>query len=182
LARVGSTPKERTDRTTGVEEIKDLMLEGKWRPGKSHRELAKKYGVQTGTIRSWTAEAGRYLRIVFGDEDTVREQLLAHIDQYLELCGHDERAIYDLATKEWATYEITNLGALFKGIELKCKIHGLLARPIDEDRANRQDVPLDEVVRLLEAQGITCVKDGKAFDPRVEMQRAEESDESDEEK
>ena len=150
------------------------MLDGSWSPGKGHRAIAKKYGIKLATAREWAAESGRYLRMVFGQEEDVRERILAHLDEYLALAGHDVRAIYDLQAKEWATYEIVNLPCLFKGIELKAKIHGLLARPAEEARREKQDVPLDEVVRLLEAQGIQCVKDGKPFNPRTESERFDE--------
>lgn len=62
-----------------VSEIIQLMLAGEWRAGSSHLEISGRYQVTVATVRKWSAEAARFIRLCRGSEDEIREQILCEL-------------------------------------------------------------------------------------------------------
>jgi len=52
-----------------IEAIAFEMSEGNWRPYRSVRELAAKYGITLGNAQKWASEATRLLRLSWGQEE-----------------------------------------------------------------------------------------------------------------
>lgn len=68
-----------TPRELRVDEVLGLMQRGEWHAGRSHLELAKKWGVHPGTVEHVAAEANRALRHAFRSDPDVRSEALAEI-------------------------------------------------------------------------------------------------------
>lgn len=69
-----------------VEEIARMMAAKQWVVGASHDTLALREGVTVGTVEKWSAQAGRYLRIMTPEERRVLQARNAsRFDQLYEL-------------------------------------------------------------------------------------------------
>lgn len=63
-----------------IEQIAFEMAEGNWRPYRSVREVAVRYGITLGNAQKWAAEATRLLRLSWG-QDEAKVAVLERIAQ-----------------------------------------------------------------------------------------------------
>lgn len=57
------------------------MTSGQWIPGKSHGEVAAKFGVSPATVKDWATSASRVIRLSLeGDLQDIRARMLATLD------------------------------------------------------------------------------------------------------
>ena len=117
-----------------VREIVELMLRDQWRPGASHLEFARKYGVEPVTVRRWASEAGRFIRLCNGSQDDIRDELLSSIRR---VGGKAEDA---------EDYRSAN-----QSLELAAKVHGLLDRKSPDDEP--EHVSAERVAAALRERG-----------------------------
>lgn len=77
--------RERAERTdAGVMACVDLMVEGKWVPGRSYREIAHRFEVSPRTAENWATNASRLVRMaVDADADGIRARLLTTLASVL---------------------------------------------------------------------------------------------------
>lgn len=58
------------------------MTSGQWRTGVSHAELALKYGVAPSTVKNWSTEASRLIRLSMGEGEEVRARISAMLENF----------------------------------------------------------------------------------------------------
>ena len=72
--------------------IENLMISGKWRIGRSDKELADKWACDASCVRRYSAEASRSLRrLVAEDREALRMQLGSNLSQILNLALRGEQ-------------------------------------------------------------------------------------------
>lgn len=72
----GSRAREEND--VGVQDCVDLMVSGRWVPGKSVHVIAEKHGVSWRTVENWATNASRIVRLAIQkDTEDIRAQLVA---------------------------------------------------------------------------------------------------------
>lgn len=108
-----------------VSEIIDLMLANKWRAGASHREFAKRYGVSTHTVRTWSSQAARFIRQCRGSEDDIREAILTSAQRVTDDALGNKRT---LVNKEGKAFEVPapDHRSALQGLDLMARVHGVL--------------------------------------------------------
>lgn len=74
-----------TPRELRVDEIVQMMAQGQWMAGVSHRQLAEKWGVTPGTVEHIACEANRQLRTVFRRDEESLKDLRAMVLQTFEV-------------------------------------------------------------------------------------------------
>ena len=131
------------DREGRVQMCMKLMRAGKWRRGRTDRNLAAHWGIHIDTIQSYSAEAFRRVRSEITDPDSVQTTICTALEDIIHeargkgLAGH--RSIIE-AGKAWA--QISGAGAPTR-IEL-----GALANMTEDELENRRK---DLMARLAEA-------------------------------
>src|SRR5438128_5600016 len=69
LPRASREKNERTPTVdAAVRECFEMMTADTWITGRSHAELAAKYGVESVTVQRWASEAARMIRFLRGDD------------------------------------------------------------------------------------------------------------------
>lgn len=114
--------------------IVTLMLKGEWECGSSHLQFSERYGVTVATVRTWAADASRFIRLCSGSEDDIRDALLRDIHR-----------IGGKAEQEGSWRDA--LGAK----ELVAKVHGLLDRKSPDDEP--EHVSAERVAAALRERG-----------------------------
>lgn len=142
-----------------TKKIIDMMIDGTWKTGKSHRQLLQEYPDRSPTqIRQCSSAAARFMRICRGEEDEIRERILQELDRGIELALEAETVHYDQVAGEFRTTKQPNLAAHEKYIARQADIHGLLTRDPKRPQTEKVDVPLDELTRVLDLLGYDVIK------------------------
>lgn len=63
-----------------VRRIMNEMLDGGWVTGESHRKYMDEFGVKLDTVQRWAAEAHMFLKLCRGNEEEIRQRILAQVD------------------------------------------------------------------------------------------------------
>lgn len=119
-----------------VRKIAELMLAGEWEAGTSHLMFADQYGVTTHTVRTWAADASRFIRLHADvDQQEIRDELLRSIRRV----GKRAEGAGDFRSANGS-------------LELACKVHGLLERKPASD-AGTEPVPVEQLAAALRKLG-----------------------------
>jgi len=111
-----------------VRRIVELMLADEWVTGASHLDFSEHYGVTVATVRTWAADASRFIRLCSGSEDDIRDELLRNVTRI----GAKAENARDFRSA---------LGAQ----ELRLKVHGALERKQADDELS--EAQLDAMIR-----------------------------------
>lgn len=153
-------------RDEAIKSIIEDFLECRWRVGRSHREYAAKYGVELVTVRGWAAEASRFLRLCRGNEEEMRERMLAQLDEISKRCMEHEQVFYtdDGDERRYPKPDYRNwIGAL----ELQARVNGITKNEQPGAAGNTgspMEIPVEELKAALEQAGyrIEKVSDGSS--------------------
>jgi hypothetical protein len=114
-----------------VRGIMDAMCSGAWQTGKSHRELADKHKVELATVRAWAADASRMLRLCRGDEQEIRDEILAGVEN-----------CHRFALEE------KDVRSALAALELRTKVLGLLVTKVQDVTPPKEQL-LDQIRLVL---------------------------------
>lgn len=142
-----------------TQKIMNMMLDGTWKVGKSHRQIAEEYPERTpDQIRQYAAAASRFIRLCRGSEDEVRERILLGIDRGIELAENAEKIHFDQDAGEFRTINQPDLKALESFLKFMAEVHGILIRDPKRPQSESVDVPIEELSRVLGALGYDVTK------------------------
>lgn len=140
-----------------MDHVADLMLSGKWRGTKTHRELAAKWEISTGAVADYAREASSVIRrAVAGDGgEEIRAQILAGVEHVRRVAMGLKKPM--LVAKDH--YELVNtpdVKAALQSYEIHARILGLEAPTkveVTEKPMSRRDLikALRDELAILEA-------------------------------
>lgn len=79
--RVTAREQRTVSSDAGVSACIELMTRGHWVSGRSHAEVAKKYGVSPRTVEDWATSASRVIRLAIeGDKESIRARMVATLE------------------------------------------------------------------------------------------------------
>lgn len=119
-----------------VNEIMRMMTGGVWFPGRSDHEMGLEFGVSPSTVRDWSAQAARLLRMSAGTNlEEIRGRILAGIDgiRRMALARHRVVRQRNDKTKELEEKNVLDpdLRNALKCYELQARILGALREEPD---------------------------------------------------
>lgn len=118
---------EKTLTEKRIETIVDLMCDGAWVSGQTDRQLAELWGISRKRVSELAAEANRYIRELYRDNDAARRQQLA-------------RSLQNMERLRRKAEDINSAGGLRVALEAEVQILTFLGlKPADKHVIKRDD-------------------------------------------
>lgn len=96
------------------------MTSGQWTT-KSHVALAKEAGVDPVTVRDWSRQASRIIRVAIGEGEEIRTRLIAHLED-IHQRALDKKGM----TRSGDEYDNPDLKAAVSAIDSQARLLGLV--------------------------------------------------------
>lgn len=160
-----------------VEHIMYLVLDGKWRRGRSVLELSREWGVAPANVTQAHAAALRFLRIFAGQEEHIRDSILQMIESGIEMA---EKAKGHLVSRDGIEeFDNPDLKVRLEYLRFYVEMLGLIPKEKPAGEGPSEDVPLEELGNVLGKIGFQIVRKqpevGSTPDRRDDDTEAEQS-------
>jgi uncharacterized protein YjcR len=128
----------RADADEGVRACMDLMADGLWVSGKSHADIAARFGVAPATVKDWATSASRVLRLaVEGDREDLRARLVTTLENVVAEAMRTVKPVVVRSIVRGKVRQVTemlpapSLSAAVEAVATQGRLLGLITSKVD---------------------------------------------------
>lgn len=151
------TPARGYDLDAVVREVAGMMARCQWVTGKSHQELADRYGVTPVAVQAWAAQASRHLRLLASeDPEHIRMEIVAGI-QHVRTVALGKIRKFSNVHGEVIEYADPDCRTALSTFELLAKAYGVLVEK-HEHKVNLGEWTEEQLLEELRKAGYDVSK------------------------